>query len=76
MAQKFKKIVGRYVCVFKCLLPQNPTNQGSIDSSRPYGRLLGNPKTGGFRELVLAENDFKTCSTVNFATKSGNQLKT
>ena len=24
------------------------------------------PKTGGFRELFLSENDFKTCSTVNF----------
>ena len=26
-------------------------------------------KTGGFRELVLPGNDFKTCSTVNLAKK-------
>ena len=40
-----------------------------LDSSRPNGRLLQNPKTGGFRELFLPENDFKTCSTVNFPKK-------
>ena len=36
----------------------------SLDSSRPNGRLLQNPKTGGLRESFLPENDFKT--TVNF----------
>ena len=41
----------------------------SLDSSRPNGRLSQNPKTGGFRELFLPENDFKTCSTVNFPKK-------
>ena len=40
-----------------------------LDSSRRYGRLLENPKTGGFRELCLPENDFKTCSTVRFSKK-------
>ena len=29
-------------------------------------------KTGGFRELVLPGNDFKTCSTVNFPKKHPN----
>ena len=38
----------------------------SIDSSRSHGRLSQNSKSGGFRELFLPENDFKTCSTVNF----------
>ena len=37
-----------------------------IDSSRPYGRLLENQKTGGSRELFLPENDFQTSSAVNF----------
>ena len=40
----------------------------SLDSSRPYERLLKNPKTGDFRELFLPENDFRTCSAVNFST--------
>ena len=35
----------------------------SLDSSRPYGRLLENQKTGGSRELFLPENDFQTSST-------------
>ena len=29
-------------------------------------RLLENPETGGFRELFLPQNDFKTCSAINF----------
>ena len=32
----------------------------SIDSSISYGKLSQNPKTGGFRELFLSENDFKS----------------
>ena len=41
----------------------------SLDSSRTNGRLSQNPKTGCFRELFLPENDFKTCSAVNFPRK-------
>ena len=41
----------------------------SLDSSKPNGRLLQNPKTRGIRELFLPENDFKTCSAVNFPKK-------
>ena len=41
----------------------------SIDSSRPYKRLLQIQKTGGSRELFLPENDFQTSSTVNFSKK-------
>ena len=38
----------------------------SLISSRAYGSLLENPKTWDSRELFLPENDFKTCSTVNY----------
>ena len=37
-----------------------------IDSTKSFGRLSQNLKTGDFRELFLSENDFKTCLTVNF----------
>ena len=37
-----------------------------IDFTKSFGRLSQNLKTGGFRELFLSENDFKTCPTVNF----------
>ena len=37
-----------------------------LDSSRLYGIQPENLKTGGSGELFLPENDFKTCSTVNF----------
>ena len=37
----------------------------SLDSSRTYGRLSENQKTGGSRELFLPENDFRTRSTKN-----------
>ena len=50
----------------------NPSNQtlNSLDSSRPNRRLSQNPKTGGFRGLVLPGNDLKTCITVNSAEKT------
>ena len=41
----------------------------SLDSSRSYGRLLENPKTGASRDLFLPESDFKTSSAVNFPKK-------
>ena len=48
-AKKFKKIL---LAVIKAL--------NSLYSSRSYGRLLENSKTGFFRELFLPENDFQT----------------
>ena len=33
--------------------------------------MITNPKTGGFGELFLPKNDFKTCSAVNFPEKQG-----
>ena len=38
----------------------------SLDSSRSYGRILENPKTGSSRDLFLPESDFKPSSAVNF----------
>ena len=52
----------------------------SLDESISNERLSQNPKTGGFRELILPGNDFKTCSAVNYPKKfrfwrPGNQPK-
>ena len=75
----------QHICIFECLLPQNPTNQSSnyLDSSRTYIRLLGDPKTGCLRELFVPENGFKTCSAAHFPKEHpkfggwpGNQSKT
>ena len=41
----------------------------SLDSSKPYEKLLENLKIGGFRELFLPENDFRTSSAKNFPKK-------
>ena len=50
-------------------LSQNPTNQGS-QLSLIFQTILKtirkSKKQGGSRELFLPENDFKTCSAVNF----------
>ena len=48
-------------------MPTNPKHQDSqlLDFSEIYRRLLENSETGGFHELFLPENDFKTCSTAN-----------
>ena len=47
-AQKLKKYSwGDFLSFFECLLTQNPLIKilNSLDSFRPYGRLLENPKT-------------------------------
>ena len=63
-----KKNLAEIFGIFECLLPQDPSNHAlnCLDSSRPNGRISQNPKTGGLRDLFLPENNFKTCSTVNF----------
>ena len=38
----------------------------SLDSCRPYGRLLENQKRGVFGEVFLPESDFQNSSTGNF----------
>ena len=51
-AQKHtEKLLTEIFGIFEYLITQNLTNQDSqlFDSSRPYGRLLENPKTWGSR---------------------------
>ena len=38
----------------------------SLCSSRSYGKLLGNPKTGATRDLFLPESNFRSSSAVKF----------
>ena len=55
-------------CIFEHLLTPNQLIKihNSLDSSRPYGRLLENQKTWDSRELFLLENDFQTSFAGNF----------
>ena len=66
--KKFRKIFLAFLNVYYPKTHLTKTLY-SLDSSRPNGRLLQNVKTGGFRELFLPKNDFKTCSRVNFPKK-------
>ena len=71
-AQKHKKKFQlKYVAILNAYYPKSHLIKAlnSRHSLRPNGGLSQNPKTGGFRELFLPENDFKTCSTVNFPKK-------
>ena len=77
-----KKFLTEIFCIFE--LPQNPSSQSSQLSwflKTTNERLSQTSKTGGFTELFLPKNDFKTCSAVNFPKKTcrfwrtGNQLK-
>ena len=47
------------------ITPKTP-KPNSLDSSRPYGRLFENKKTGDCRELFLPENDFQKSSPICF----------
>ena len=62
------KLLAEILCIFECLLTQNPTNQGSKLSKffQILWKLLENPNTGASMELFLPENNFKASSTVNF----------
>ena len=66
-----KKLLAEVFLIFEHLLTQSQLIKihNVLDSSRPYGRLLENKKSGGSRELFLPENDFQTSSTVNFPKK-------
>ena len=59
-----KKIRQKFLAFLNVYYPKTHLIKAlySLDSSRSYGRLSQNPKTGGFRELFLPENDFKTFS--------------
>ena len=70
--KKKKNLLAEMFCILQDLLTQKTQlikALHSLDSSRPYERLLENPKTEGSRELFLPENDFKTCYTLNFIKK-------
>ena len=60
-----KSLLTEIFGVFECLLTQHPTNQDSLDSTRPYERQIENSKPLVSRELFLPENNFKTCSAAN-----------
>ena len=66
-----KKIRQKFLAFLNVYYPKTHLIKAlySLDSSRPNGRLSLNPKTEGFRKLFLPENDFKTCSAVNFPKK-------
>ena len=71
VAQKHtRKLLAEIFCIFECLLPQNPSNQSSVDTSSPYRRLLENQKAKGCRKLFLPENDFQTSSKKDFPKKN------
>ena len=60
-ARKHKKNWQNFFAFLIAYKPKTLLIKGlnSIDSTRSYGRLSENVKTGGFRELFLPENDFK-----------------
>ena len=66
-----KKIRQKFLAFLNVYYPKTHLIKAlySLDSSRSYGRLLENPKTGASRDLFLPESDFKTSSTVNFSKK-------
>ena len=70
--KKKKNLLAEMFCILQDLLTQKTQlikALHSLDSSRPYERLLENPKTEGSRELFLLENNSKTCYTGNFLKK-------
>ena len=84
-AQKCKKkLIGNFFAFLNSYYPKTHPIKAlnSLDSSRPYGRLLKNQKTEGSRELFLPENISKLAPQNIFQKKTlrfwkpGNQLKT
>ena len=68
-AQKHtKKIWQKFLAFLNVCYPKTHLIRAlySLDSSRSYGRLLENSKTGASRDLFLHKSDFKTSSAVNF----------
>ena len=73
-AQKWKKILPEIFAFLNAYYPKTHLIKvlNSLDSARLNGGLSQYPKTGGFRELFLPENDFKTCSSKHFSKKHPN----
>ena len=77
-AQKCKKnLIGKFSAFLNSYYPKTHPIKAlnSLDSSRPYGRLLKNQKTEGSRELFLPENNFQTSYTKHFPKKNIEILK-
>ena len=53
-----KKMLAEIFDIFECPKTHLIKALNSLDSSRPYGRLSENQKTGDSRELFLTEIDF------------------
>ena len=55
--KKKKFFLTKIFDILECLITKTKLIKihNSLDSSRPYGRLLENPKTWGSRELLLPE---------------------
>ena len=71
-AQKCKKHFRRnFLAFLNVYYPQSHLIKAlyTLDSSRSYGKLLENPKTGASREFFSSESDFKTSSGENFPKK-------
>ena len=81
--QKQKELSGNFFAFSNASYPKTHLIQSlnSLESSRPYERLLENQKTGGSKELFLPKNDFQNSSTKIFSKKTsriwrpGNQPK-
>ena len=67
-AKKKKKIRQKRLAFLSVYYPKTHLIKAlySLYSSRSYGRLLGNPKTGTTRDLFLPESNFRSSSAVNF----------
>ena len=71
MAQKQKNCQQKYFAFLNAYYPKTHLikSRNSLDSSRSYGGLSENQKTGSSKELFLPENDFQTSSTKFFSKK-------
>ena len=60
-AQKQKKLSAVFFAFLNTYYSKNQLikNLNSLDSSRPYKKLLENPKIGHFSDFFLPGNDFK-----------------
>ena len=70
----FKKLSAECFAFLNAYYPKTHIIQSlnSLDSSRPYGRLLENQKTWGSKELFLPENGFQNSSTNIFPKRHSN----
>ena len=70
----FKKLSAECFAFLNAYYPKTRIIQSlnSLESSRPYGRLLENQKTWGSKELFLPEYGFQNSSTNIFPKRHSN----